>query len=119
MHEVPRPQTAATDVAEFVGDLDGGQFEVMLSVAVSKVAAAVIDHSRKGKVKITLDFEQIKKTHSVVVAHEIVYESPTRLGGSRETVKGESVLHVGKYGRLQLTQPSLPDGHEQSSIPGV
>lgn len=44
---------AATDVAEFITDLDGGQFERLLSIALSQTAAAVVDNGKKGEVKVT------------------------------------------------------------------
>jgi hypothetical protein len=119
MSEPHRPREAATDVAEFLTDLDGGQFETMLSVAVSQVAAAAIDHERKGKVKIELDFEKIKNTHQVVVTHTLKFEKPSRLGSTSETVKGGSVLHVGKGGRLTLAQQRLIDENSQDRIPGA
>lgn len=42
MHELPSTTRAATDVAEFITDLDGGTLEHMLSIALSQTAAAVI-----------------------------------------------------------------------------
>lgn len=44
--------SAATDITEFISDLDGGVFERALSVALSQAAAAVIDFGKKGKVDI-------------------------------------------------------------------
>ncbi len=52
----PDTTAAATDVAEFIGELDGGQFERMASIAMSETAAAVVDSERKGKVTIILQF---------------------------------------------------------------
>ena len=39
-------ETAATDVGEFVTDLDGGMFDRKLSIALSQVAAAVVDQDQ-------------------------------------------------------------------------
>ena len=119
MYEVPKHRDASTDVAEFITDLDGGQFDAMLSVALSRTAAAVVDQGRKGKVKIELNFEQIKQTHQVVIEHKLVFEAPSRLGSTSETVKGASVLHVGKGGKLSLAQGRLIDEAQQSQIPGA
>lgn len=41
-----KSQAAATDVSEFITDLDGGQFERMLSVALSQSAAAAVDKQK-------------------------------------------------------------------------
>ncbi len=71
-----RPSTAATDMAEFITDLDGGQFEVMLSTALSRVAAAVVDHERKGKVTVTFEVLKIPGTHQVRIVHGVSLPTP-------------------------------------------
>lgn len=111
---------AATDVGEFITDLDGGQFDRMLSIALSEVAAAVVDHEKKGEVTVKLKFEGIKGTHQVRCAHTVEFKKPTRLGKAIEQADGATVLHVGKQGRLSLTQPDLLKGAgagEQTRIP--
>lgn len=119
MYEVPKHRDAATDVGEFFTDLDGGQLDTMLSVALSKTAAAVVDNSKKGKVVIELEFEQIKKTHQVVVTHKLTFKAPTKLGSTADEVKGASVLHVGRGGKLSLAQPRLTPDATQAQIPNT
>lgn len=118
MTETKKPDTsaAATDVSEFVTDLDGGQFDRMLSIALSKTAAAVIDREKKGKVSITLDFEHIKGTHQVRIAHVVKYQHPTMSGKTAEEANGATVLHVGRYGALSLAQPSLLEKDRQQGL---
>lgn len=119
MHQ--RNPAAATDVGEFITDLDGGNFDHMLSIALSKVAAAVVDREKKGKVSIELSFEHIKGTHQVRVAHSVKFVQPTTTGKVAEEAGGATVVHVGQYGRLSLAQPSLLDGQgqpRQQSLPG-
>jgi hypothetical protein len=112
--------SAATDVGEFLTDLDGGQFEHMLSVALSQTAAAVVDHEKTGKVTITLDLERIPGTHQVRIAHTLKYTKPTSLGKTSDEASAATVLHVGKYGALSLAQGSLiPDEKAQHRIPGA
>ena len=103
------PVSAATDVGAFIGDLDGGQFERKLSVALSQVAAAVIDHEgkSKGKVVLELTLDQIDGTHQVRIDHTLKYVKPTRDGKTAEEEKRHTVMHVGKYGALSLAQPSF------------
>jgi hypothetical protein len=98
---------AATDVAEFITDLDGGQFERLLSIALSQTAAAVVDNDKKGEVVIKLVIERIDGTHQVRIGHTLKFTKPTSMGKSSEDTGGASVLHVGKYGALSLAQPSL------------
>lgn len=106
--EIP-PSAIATDVGTFIGELEAGLFESQLSVALSETAAAVVDHeSKKGaKVTITLDFEHIAGTSQVRIGHAVKFERPTRFGKRAESCKGASVMHVGKRGRLSVTQPEI------------
>jgi hypothetical protein len=108
--------SAATDVAEFISDLDGGHFEHMLSIALSQTAAAVVDHGKKGKVTITLDFERIPGTQQVRVAHLMKFIKPTSMGRTSEETDNASVLYVGKFGALSLAQPRLFDDERQKRI---
>lgn len=108
---------ASTDVPEFVSDLDGGQFERMLSIALSKVAASVVDREKKGKVSIDLAFEHIKGTHQVRIAHVVKFVQPTMSGKVAEEASGATVLHVGRYGALSLAQPDLLKGAQGELAP--
>lgn len=114
----PQPSTdnstrAATDVPEFLSDLDAGVLEHMLSIALSQTAAAVIDHDKKGEVRLAFKFEQIKGTHQVRIAHDLKFTRPTGTGRSSEETGGATVLHVGPNGRLSLAQPSLLERDEK------
>ena len=120
MHE--RPSQAATDVAAVITDLDGGHFDAMLSVALSRTAAAVCDHQKKGEVVIKLRMEPIKGTHQVRVVHGVEFKHATGFGRASEVAEGATVLHVGKGGALSLAQPGLFDTAgrpEQDRIPGA
>lgn len=109
--EAQRPATqstaAATDVQEFVTDLDGGQFERALSVALSQVAASVVDNTKPGEVHVRFKVRPINKTHQVAFETELKVLRPTSQGKAMETATSVTVLHVGRYGRLSLAQPSL------------
>jgi len=107
MTEVPQTSAATTDVAEFISDLDGGQFERKLSIALSQVAAAAVDHGKAGEVKITMKFKRIQGTTQVIVDHELKFTKPTMSGKAGEEEKRATVLHVGKLGALSLAQPAL------------
>lgn len=117
MHE--RPKGANTDVGEFVTDLAGGEFETHLSLAVSRVAAAIVslEGNKKGKVTVTFDFERIEDTMSQVrCVHGVKFSEPTRRGKIVEDISGASVLHVGQGGSLSITQQRL---NLQGDLPGV
>jgi len=121
MHTVDTTR-AATDVPEMLSDLDGGQLEHLLSIAVSETAAAVVDREKKGSVSLTLHFEHIPGTSQVRVGHKVTFSKPTMTGRASEESEGATVLHVGKFGKLSLAQPSLLENERsprQVRMPGT
>lgn len=94
--------SAATDVGEFITDLDGGVFDRKLSVALSQVAAAAVDHDRAGEVSIKFSFKKIPGTTQVHCEHQLKFTRPTADGKAGEEEKRTTALHVGKFGRLTL-----------------
>lgn len=97
------PASAATDVGEFITDLDGGMFDRMLSTALSTVAAAAVDHDKVGEVSIKFNFKKIPGTHQVQCEHTLKFSSPTADGKRGEEAKRSTPLHVGKFGALSLS----------------
>ena len=98
---------AATDVAEFFTDLDGGMFERKLSIALSQCAAAAMDNEKSAEVTVKLVFARIPGTSQVNCDHILKFVKPTLDGKAGEEEKRATVLHVGKYGALSLAQPAL------------
>jgi hypothetical protein len=94
--------SAATDVAEFINNLDGGMLDRKLSVALSQVAAASVDNNKEGKVTIEFAFKRIPGTTQVHCAHTLKFSKPTADGKAGEEEKRTTALHVGKFGRLTL-----------------
>ena len=101
--------SAATDVAEFISDLDAGRFERKLSVALSQAAAAVTDHGKAGEVTIKFTLKKVQGTSQVTCTHQLKYSRPTASGNASEEDKLDTVLHVGKYGRLSLVPETQAD----------
>lgn len=95
-------ESAATDVAEFITDLDGGQFDRMLSVALSQVAAGTCDNDGKGEVIVKFSFSKVPGAAQVICAHALKFTRPTADGKASEEVTRKTALHVGKFGRLSL-----------------
>lgn len=93
---------AATDVGELITDLDGGVFDRKLSIALSQVAASVVDNNRAGEVNIKLSFKRIPGTTQVHCEHTLKYTRPTLDGKASEEETRTTALHVGKFGRLSL-----------------
>lgn len=111
-----RPTSAATDVSEFITDLDGGVFDAALSTALSQSAAATIDNGKQSEVTIKFKILKITGTHQVRIQHDLKFTKPTSMGKTSDEIGGTTVLHVGQYGRLSLAQTSLLERSKQSSL---
>lgn len=98
-----QPFSAATDVSEFFQELDGGVFERKLSIALSTVAASVVDNDRVGKVTIELSLTKIPGTSQVHCGHTLKFTRPTMDGEASEKEKRSTPMHVGKFGKLSIT----------------
>lgn len=112
--------SAATDVSEFITDLDGGQFDRMLSIALSQVAAGSVDNDGKGEVLVKFSFEKVPGSHQVICKHGLKFTRPTADGKASEEVTRKTALHVGKFGRLTLapeTQIAMFDRQGAASTP--
>jgi hypothetical protein len=96
--------SAATDVGEFITDLDGGMFDRKLSIALSQVAAAAVDNDKAGEVTVKFTFERIRGTKQVQCKHQLKFKftRPTADGKASEDETRTTPLHVGKFGRLSL-----------------
>ena len=112
------PTQAVTDVPEFITDLDGGQFDRALSIALSQVSAAVVDNDRNGEVNINFKIKPITGSHQIRVEHTLTFKRPTMNGKATEDVTRSTVMHVGQYGKLSLAQPSLLE-NRQGNLPGT
>ena len=106
MSNTTQSTAAATDVAEFLTDLDGGQFDRLLSVALSQVAAGTIDNGGKGEATIKFAFSKVPGSHQVTCAHKLTFTRPTADGKAGEEITRKTTLHVGKYGKLSLVPES-------------
>lgn len=102
MSNANQSTSAATDVGEFITDLDGGMFDRKLSVALSQVAAAAMDHGGTGEVHVKFSFKKIPGTAQVHCEHALKFSKPTPDGKAGEEEKRSTALHVGKFGALSL-----------------
>lgn len=96
----------ATDCAEFITDLDGGQFDRLLSVALSQVAAGVVDNDGKGTVAIEFAFTKVPGATQVICAHKLKFMRPTADGKASEEITRKTSMHVGTGGRLSIVPES-------------
>lgn len=111
--------SAATDVAEFITDLDGGQFDRMLSVALSQVAAGTCDNDGKGEVVVKFSFTKVPGAAQVICAHALKFTRPTADGKAGEEVTRKTALHVGKFGRLTLAPENQMAMFDRAGAPAA
>lgn len=106
----------ATDVKNFIGDLNAGVFEQQLGRALSDVASGVITHGKKGQVKITLDLKQIGDSDQVEIMHKLDYTQPTKRGSRREDTAVATPMYVSNQGlSLFRTDPTAHLFDEQQA----
>lgn len=93
-----------TDVSEFLEELNGGAFASQIGHALSEIAEGVVEHSKAGKLIITLDISQIGESHQVKVKHKLAYKVPTRRGDRSENTSLDTPMYVGTGGKITLFQ---------------
>ena len=98
-----------TDTAQFFEDLNGGAFISQIGHALSEVAAGVVDHSKAGKLVITLDISPIGQSHQVKIKHKLAYKVPTKYGELNENTCLDTPMHVGTGGSITM----FPEKHDQ------
>lgn len=105
------PQAAPEFVAVFE-ELDAGIFNRKVSAALAETAMAVVnaeDKSKKGTVTIQLELERIGEGAQVNMSHTIDVSRPTLRGKIREIDKTQTLLHVGKRGKMTITPDTQMD----------
>lgn len=114
MNQNPNTPVAATDVQQLLGDLDSGNLERSLSVALSKVAAAAVDYTATGEVTVKFKVKPIPGSHQIGCEHTVDFKCPTEYGVTSERMTRVTVLFVGQHGKLTLAQPPLPGMQQQN-----
>lgn len=104
--------TTAPDFTEVFEELDAGIFGRKVSHALSETAMAVVNaESRKQTGKLTLEFniERIGEGAQVNMTHKLTYQKPTLRGKVNETDETQTLLYVGKGGKLTVTPDTQLD----------
>jgi len=101
----------ATDVTQFMQELDGGVFEAKLSAILSDVAAATVDNHAKGKVVVELSFSPVAGGGARVnCAHKLTYVQATRNGEIKETTKTPKQKE--QFNRMRATLKKIAKGYQ-------
>lgn len=96
----------APGFVDVLEELDAGIFHRKTSHAVAQVALAVVNaESRKQTGKVTLEFniERIGEGAQVNMTHKLAYQKPTLRGKVNETDETQTLLYVGKGGKMTVT----------------
>lgn len=91
-----------TNVAEFVSELQAGVFEQQIAKAINDTALGVVEHARKGKVIIELEFNHIKNTNQVNISHTLTFSRPTKRGTVKEDLTYDTPMYVGRGGKVTI-----------------
>jgi hypothetical protein len=97
---------AVTKVDQFLTELDGGQFAVMLSEALSTTASMAVDLQRDGSINLSFKIKPIKGTMQVQIEHGIKFTKPTTEGKTTIEASRETPMHVGRGGALTIVPQS-------------
>lgn len=97
----------ATDLNEFMNNLNAGVFSAQVAQALSDVSAGVVEHGKKGKVTLTFEISQIAQSHQVKINHKLDFAQPTKRGQKREDSALDTPMHVTANGLvLFLSDPT-------------
>lgn len=101
--------TEATGAPGFVPvleELDAGIFERKIAQALAETARSVVNADSKkqsGKITIELDLTRIGEGAQVQMTHKLTYARPTLRGKIQETDTTQTLLYVGRGGKLTIT----------------
>lgn len=91
-----------TNIAEMLGELNGGVFEQQINSAISDVALGVVTNGKPGEITIHLKLKQIGDSNQVAVTHKLAFVKPTVRGKIAEDLTADTPMHVGAGGTLTL-----------------
>lgn len=93
-------------------ELDAGIFDRKVSHAMAQTAMAVVnadDKNKKGRVTIEYEIERIGDGAQINMTHKLTYVRPTLRGKVQETDSTQTLLYVGKGGKMTITPDTQMD----------
>ena len=91
-----------TNIAELLGELNGGVFEQQINRALSDVAANACQWRKDGEVLLKFTIKPIEDSNQVALTHFIKSTTPKQRGRVIEEHITATPLHVGRGGQLTL-----------------
>lgn len=93
-----------TNVKEFIETLNGGIFNRQLSIGLSEVAAALVEHGGKGELTISIKMEQVGNTKQIKLPTTLKYTRPTSSGKRIEDFESVSLMYLGMSGLVPFRE---------------
>jgi len=97
----------ATNVPDFLGELDGGIFETKFASALNEVALGVLNNGQVGEITLKFKVQRLGKSleeKRVMITHKLIYVRPTPRGKFSEENTTETPMYVNRGGRLTILQ---------------
>jgi hypothetical protein len=97
----------ATNVPDFLGELDGGIFETKFAGALNEVALGVLNNGQVGEITLKFKVQRLGKSleeKRVMITHKLIYVRPTPRGKFSEENTTETPMYVNRGGRLTILQ---------------
>jgi len=98
-----------TDIANMIGELNGGQVEQMLNLALSDAALNTLTHDKVSTVTLQLKMTRIGDSNQVGVVSTVSYKVPTKRGSRSEDYATDTPMFVGAGGKLSVTPDNQID----------
>lgn len=97
------------NIAQFVGDLDSGDFETRLAIAIKTACAGTIRTGKVSSVNIDLSFSQVAHSRQLLVKHKLAFVEPTDTGKVSEESTKSTPMHYNADGTVTLMPDSQTD----------
>ena len=93
-----------TNIAELLGDMNGGTVAQVMEIALSDAALGVLSAGKKSKANVSLDINllRIGESQQVTAVAKLKYKIPTMRGDRSETYAIDTPLYVGRDGKLTV-----------------
>lgn len=102
--------TIATNVENFIAEVNGGVLATQLGHVLSDVAESVITHEDKGEITLKIKMAPSKNANQIELDYALDYKAPKAKKGFRsERTPGDTLMYVGKGGVLSTYPETQKD----------
>ncbi len=98
-----------TDITQLIPELNGGQVEQMLNIAISDAALNTLEFDKVSEVSLSIKMSRIGDGNQVGAVCVVKYKVPTKRGSRSEDYATETPLFVAPGGKLSITPDTQID----------